>query len=207
MIECSVNKQIRMGGIIFMHQTYKHGFSWSLFILMGSVTFMAILSELMPSGVLPEMAAGFGITEAQAGGFVGQYAIASAIFGIPIVSAPVEWDRKKLLMLLLVGFAIANIIVGLTSVYWLAVIARIAGGICAGVLWPMISAYGMSCPARIRGGSGGDHGGDHTRDEYRPAHHDLDRCHFWFPYRIYCHGNLHFHYRCAMSPLLTSCCG
>lgn len=111
---------------------------------MGSITFMAILSELMPSGVLPQMAAGFGITEAQAGGFVGQYAIASAIFGIPIVSATVEWDRKKLLMVLLAGFAAANLIVGFTSHYWLAVVARIVGGICAGALWPMISAYGMS---------------------------------------------------------------
>ena len=43
-----------------MQQTHKHGFSWPVFILMGSITFMAILSELMPSGVLPEMAAGFG---------------------------------------------------------------------------------------------------------------------------------------------------
>ncbi|WP_373748439.1 MFS transporter, partial [Jeotgalibaca porci] len=127
-----------------MRQTHKYGFSWPLFILMGSITFLAILSELMPSGILPEMAAGFGITEAQAGGFVGQYAIASAIFGIPIVSATVEWDRKKLLMILLAGFAFANILVGFVSVYWLAVVARIAGGICAGVLWPMISAYGMS---------------------------------------------------------------
>ncbi|MEJ1319549.1 hypothetical protein QY890_00860 [Latilactobacillus sakei] len=49
-----------------MDHTQKHGFSWPLFILMASITFMAILSELMPSGILPEMASGFGITEAQA---------------------------------------------------------------------------------------------------------------------------------------------
>lgn len=127
-----------------MDQTEKHGFSWPLFILMGSVTFMAILSELMPSGVLPQMATGFGISQAQAGGFVGQYAIASALFGIPIVSATMEWDRKKLLLLLLGGFAVANIIIGLVPSYGLAVLARIVGGICAGALWPMISAYGMS---------------------------------------------------------------
>lgn len=133
-----------MGGSIFMHHTQKHGFTWPLFKLMGSITFMAILCELMPSGVLPQMAIGFGITEAQVGGFVGQYAIASAIFGIPIVSATVEWDRKKLLMILLAGFAVANMIVGFVTVYWLAVVARIVGGICAGALWPMISAYGMS---------------------------------------------------------------
>ncbi|MDN6627141.1 MAG: MFS transporter [Pisciglobus halotolerans] len=127
-----------------MEDTQKHGFSWPLFILMAGITFMAILSELMPSGVLPGMAAGFDITEAQAGGFVGQYAIASALFGIPIVSVTVEWDRKKLLMLLLLGFAAANALIGVVSVYWLAVAARVLGGICAGALWPMISAYGMS---------------------------------------------------------------
>ncbi|MEJ1319516.1 hypothetical protein QY890_00560 [Latilactobacillus sakei] len=114
-----------------MDHTQKHGFSWPLFILMASITFMAILSELMPSGILPEMASGFGITEAQAGSFVGQYAIASALFGIPIISATVEWDRKKLLMLLMIGFAIANITIGFVSVYWIAAAARIVGGICA----------------------------------------------------------------------------
>ncbi|MDK6680647.1 MFS transporter [Aerococcus sp. UMB8608] len=111
---------------------------------MASITFMAILSELMPSGVLPQMAEAFGITEAQAGGFVGQYAIASAVCGIPIISATVEWDRKKLLMLLLIGFGLANLVIGLLPIYWLAVLARILGGVCAGALWPMISAYGMS---------------------------------------------------------------
>ncbi|MDK8503269.1 MFS transporter [Aerococcus sp. UMB1112A] len=126
-----------------MHQQ-RTGFSWPLFILMASITFMAILSELMPSGVLPQMAEGFGITEAQAGGFVGQYAIASAFCGIPIISATVEWDRKKLLMLLLIGFCLANLVIGLLPIYWLAVLARILGGVCAGALWPMISAYGMS---------------------------------------------------------------
>ncbi|KAA9300297.1 MULTISPECIES: MFS transporter [Aerococcus] len=126
-----------------MHQQ-RSGFSWPLFILMASITFMAILSELMPSGVLPQMAEAFGITEAQAGGFVGQYAIASAVCGIPIISATVEWDRKKLLMLLLIGFGLANLVIGLLPIYWLAVLARILGGVCAGALWPMISAYGMS---------------------------------------------------------------
>ncbi|MGX7092312.1 MFS transporter [Hutsoniella sourekii] len=127
-----------------MSKNESTGFMWPLFILMASITFMAILSELMPSGVLQLMAEGFNISEAQAGGFVGQYAIASALCGIPIISATVEWDRRKLLMILLAGFALANLSVGLVTSYWLAVAARILGGICAGALWPMISAYGMS---------------------------------------------------------------
>ena len=34
--------------------------------------------------------------------------------------------------------------IGFTPSYTIAIIARVFGGICAGALWPMISAYGMS---------------------------------------------------------------
>ena len=45
-------------------------------------------------------------------------------------------------MALLVGFAVSNIVVGLSSSYTVIITARIVGGICAGVMWPMIAAYG-----------------------------------------------------------------
>lgn len=118
-------------------------FQWPNFILMASVTFMAILSELVPSGILPELMTGLGISEAQAGTLVGFYAIASAIFAIPLISATVEFSRKKLLICLLIGFALSNVLVGFAPSYSLAIVGRVIGGICAGVLWPMIAAYGM----------------------------------------------------------------
>ena len=118
-------------------------FQWPIFILMASVTFMAILSELVPSGILPELMTGLGISEAQAGTLVGFYAIASAIFAIPLISATVEFSRKKLLICLLIGFALSNVLVAFAPSYSLAIVGRVIGGICAGVLWPMIAAYGM----------------------------------------------------------------
>jgi predicted MFS family arabinose efflux permease len=117
-------------------------FSWFIFSLMASVTFMAILSELAPSGILPEMSQGLGVDAAEIGFLVGIYALASAVFTIPLISATLAVNRKKLLLWLLVGFAISNIIVGLSSSYYLIVFCRIVGGICAGLLWPMIAAYG-----------------------------------------------------------------
>ena len=110
---------------------------------MASVTFMAISTELVPSGILPELMDGLAISETSGGNLVGFYAIASAFFGIPIISSTVEFSRKKLLLILLVGFSISNLIVGLASSYTIALIGRIVGGICAGVLWPMIAAFGM----------------------------------------------------------------
>ncbi|MDU2585431.1 MAG: MFS transporter, partial [Anaerococcus prevotii] len=81
---------------------------WPNFILLLSVTFMAIISELIPSGILPELTQGLKISETQAGNLLGFYAIASAIFSIPLISATVGFSRKKLLLGLLMGFALGN---------------------------------------------------------------------------------------------------
>lgn len=120
----------------------KQAFSWFVLGLMASVTFVGILSELVPSGILPQMTEGLGIEESQVGFLVGVYALASAIAAIPLVSATLAFNRKALLMALLVGFAVSNIVVGLSSSYPVIIACRIVGGICAGVMWPMIAAYG-----------------------------------------------------------------
>ena len=118
-------------------------FPWVIMILMSSVTFVGILSELMPSGVLPQIMADLGINEIQGGNLVGYYAIASAIFAIPLIAATIRFNRKTLLLILLVGFSISNIIAGLVHNYYLIIGMRLIGGICAGVMWPMIAAFGM----------------------------------------------------------------
>ncbi|WP_206076984.1 MFS transporter [Palleronia sediminis] len=74
--------------------------------------------------------------------FGGVYALASAVFAIPLVSATLALNRKLLLQLLLAGFAVSNIVVAFANSYSLIVASRILGGICAGVMWPMIAAYG-----------------------------------------------------------------
>jgi predicted MFS family arabinose efflux permease len=118
-------------------------FPWLIMILMSSVTFVGILSELMPSGVLPQMMADLNINEVQTGNLVGYYAIASAIFAIPLISLTMQFNRKYLLLILLGGFAISNIAAGLLYNHTIIIILRVIGGICAGVMWPMITAYGM----------------------------------------------------------------
>ncbi|MBL1214231.1 MAG: MFS transporter [Ignavibacteriae bacterium] len=121
----------------------KNIFPWLIMILMSSVTFVGILSELMPSGILPQMMADLNINEVQGGNLVGYYAIASAIFAIPLISMTMQFNRKALLLILLAGFAVSNIVAGFLHSYSIIIFLRIIGGICAGVMWPMIAAYGM----------------------------------------------------------------
>lgn len=116
-----------------------------MLLLMSSITALAVLCELVPSGVLPDMAAAFGVSSATCGSLVGSYAITSAICGIPLVTLTVSANRKRLLCVLLIGFALSNCIVGGASCFEVALVGRALGGACAGTLWPMITAYGMEC--------------------------------------------------------------
>lgn len=116
-------------------------FSWFVFGLMASVTFVGILSELVPSGILPQMSEGLGVSEGEVGFLVGVYALASAVAAIPLVSATLQVNRKKLLLMLLAGFAASNVLIAATSSYGLIIACRIVGGVCAGVMWPMIAAH------------------------------------------------------------------
>ncbi|MFZ1469574.1 MAG: hypothetical protein WAT09_11445 [Paracoccaceae bacterium] len=54
----------------------KQTISWFVLGLMSSVTFVGILSELVPSGILPQMAVDLGIDEGDVGFLIGFYALA-----------------------------------------------------------------------------------------------------------------------------------
>lgn len=121
----------------------ERGASLFVLILMSSITFIAILSEMVPAGILGHLSEGLGVSEAKAGQMIGVYALASAICAIPLVTATMRFNRKKLLLWLLVGFAVSNICVGVSHSYYLVLFMRVIGGVAAGILWAMITAYGM----------------------------------------------------------------
>lgn len=121
----------------------RKGASLYVLILMSTITFIAILSEMMPAGILGHLSEGLGVSEARAGQMIGIYALASAICAIPLVTATMRFNRKTLLLWLLVGFAVSNVCVGLSSSFYVVMAMRIIGGVAAGILWAMITAYGM----------------------------------------------------------------
>lgn len=130
----------------------KEGIPVMTLVLMSSVTFMAILSELVPSGVLPQIGHSLEVDNEAVGALVGIYALASAICAIPLISLTESVNRKKLLLTLLAGFSLSNFIIALSTSYYIIMICRVLGGMCAGVLWAMIGAYGMRIVPKDRQG-------------------------------------------------------
>src|SRR5690554_2584180 len=110
---------------------------------MSSVTFMGILSELVPSGILPQMSEGLSVSYSAIGLLVSIYAVASALFTIPLITWTMSMNRKKLLTILNIVFALSNLVVAFSPNYYVTAFARLVGGVSAGVLWPMVSAYAM----------------------------------------------------------------
>ncbi|MEG0035386.1 MAG: MFS transporter [Oscillospiraceae bacterium] len=128
------------------------GLPWKYLLLMASVTFMAILSELVPSGILPEMSGALNVSYSMIGLLVSVYAIASAVGTIPLITLTMQVNRRKLLTILMLGFGFSNLVIAFSSSYAITAVARLMGGVCAGVLWPMVSAYAMKLvPAQSQG--------------------------------------------------------
>ncbi|MCD9030090.1 MFS transporter [Luteimonas sp. BDR2-5] len=103
--------------------------------------FVTILTEALPAGLLPQMAAGLGVRPALVGQLVTVYALGSLLAAIPLVVATRSWRRRRLLLAAIAGFLVANTVTALSAHYPLTLLARFVAGISAGLLWALLAGY------------------------------------------------------------------
>lgn len=75
--------------------------------------FVTILTEALPAGLLPQIGASLGVSEAMAGQWISIYALGSLLAAIPLTATTRSWRRRPLLLGAVTGFAIANLITAL----------------------------------------------------------------------------------------------
>jgi predicted MFS family arabinose efflux permease len=121
-------------------------------LAMSLAAFVTILTEALPAGLLIPMSADLSISLAAAGQSVTVYAIGSFAAAIPLMSLLQGWRRRRLLILTLAGFTLANTVTALTHDYATMLAARAVAGIAAGVLWAQLAGYAAAMvPAHKRG--------------------------------------------------------
>lgn len=119
---------------------------------LSTAAFTAVLTELLPAGLLPRMAPDLGVSEARVGFLVTGYAVASLLAAIPLTAALRGLPRRPVLIGALLGFAAANAVTALSSSYGLTFVARLAAGAMGGTLWAMLVGYAARMvPAERRG--------------------------------------------------------
>ncbi len=113
----------------------------SALLAMAMSGFVAILSETLPAGLLPQIGAGLAVSEALAGQLVSVYALGSLLAALPAASLTQGWRRRRVLLLALLIFFVCNSFTAVSSDYRLTLLARFGSGVAAGLAWGLLAGY------------------------------------------------------------------
>ena len=136
----------------FSETTTQRGLPLASLLAFAMTGFIAILTETLPAGLLPQIGAGLGVSQVMAGQLVSIYALGSLLAAIPLTVLTSGWRRKKVLLLAVGTFLIFNTITTLSSSYWLTMAARFMSGVAAGLAWGILAGYARRLvPAELQG--------------------------------------------------------
>ncbi|ALO97126.1 Putative MFS peamease [Streptomyces hygroscopicus subsp. limoneus] len=110
-------------------------------LALATAVFLTSLTETLPAGLLPGMSHDLRVSESATGQTVTVYAIGTALTAIPLTAATAAWRRKRLLLTAVAGFAVANTVTAVSSVYGLTMVARFLAGVAAGLAWSLLAGY------------------------------------------------------------------
>ncbi|MFD1932415.1 MFS transporter [Nonomuraea mangrovi] len=117
-----------------------------------TAAFTAVMTELLPAGLLPQISHDLHTTPTATGLLVTGYAITSCAAAIPVTAAVRTLPRRPVLLTVLAGFAAFNLLTALSTSYPLTFTARLLAGIMGGTLWAMLVGYATRMvPATHRG--------------------------------------------------------
>lgn len=110
-------------------------------LALAMTAFLALLSETLPAGLLPQIARDLNISEVMTGQLVTVYAIGSILTAIPLTALTSTWRRRNVLLLAIIGFLIFNTATALAPNYAVALVARFVTGMAAGLAWGLMAGY------------------------------------------------------------------
>jgi len=103
--------------------------------------FIAIMTETLPAGLLPQISRGLNISPSLAGQLVTAYALGSLLAAIPLTALTRSWRRRPALMTAIIGFLAFNTLTALTSNLMVIMVARFMAGAAAGLAWGLLAGY------------------------------------------------------------------
>lgn len=121
---------------------------WSL----ASINFTHIVDFMVMMPLGPQLTRLFHVTDAQFGLLVSAYSLAAGMSGLMVSMVIDRFERKRALMWVYGGFAIATLACGLAPSYLALMAARIAAGVFGGVLGALVQTIvGDAVPFERRG--------------------------------------------------------
>lgn len=103
--------------------------------------FIAIMTETLPAGLLPQIGHSLGVSESSAGQLVTLYAVGTVAASIPLTAATQGWRRRPVLLSAIAGFLVFNTITAVSKDYALTLTARFFAGVASGLSWGIVAGY------------------------------------------------------------------
>lgn len=116
-------------------------FPWVGLSVVAGAVFVSVTSELLPTGLLPQMAAGLEVSQSQIGLLVAVFATMVVVSAVALTGVTQRLPRKALIVVVLVVFAAANFMVAVATSFEVVVAARVLGGLAQGLFWAVVGAY------------------------------------------------------------------
>jgi predicted MFS family arabinose efflux permease len=116
-------------------------FPWGGLIVLATAVFLSVTAEMVPTGLLPEMSAGLGVTESQTGLLVSFFAFAVVFTSVPLSLLFRRIPRHTLIVGVLVVVSLTSVLASIAPNYEFLVGVRIVGGMAHGVFWSVVGAY------------------------------------------------------------------
>ena len=117
---------------------------WIMISGLALTVFIFVTTSLMPMGLLPDIAAGLGRSEAVTGLIVTGYAWVSAALTLPLTMLLARFDRRTLLMAVLMVFILGHLLAARALDFNFMMLARALTALAHAVLWGLATPMAVS---------------------------------------------------------------
>lgn len=114
---------------------------WGKLLVLGGATFTMVTAEMLPTALLPQLAVGLAVTEAQVGLLVSIWAAIVVVASFPLVYVTRRLDRRSVIAASLILLGVASVLMALATSYGFAIGARLLGAVAVGLLWATTNAH------------------------------------------------------------------
>ncbi|MBG0568935.1 MFS transporter [Actinoplanes aureus] len=107
-------------------------------IVLGASTFCYVTAETLPVGVLPQISADLGVTEAQVGFLLTSYAVVAALSTIPLTALTMRVPRHRLIAVTVAIFAVSQGAAAVAPTFEILTLSRLVCALAHGVFWSVL---------------------------------------------------------------------
>jgi predicted MFS family arabinose efflux permease len=106
---------------------------------LATSSFVFVTAETLPVGLLPEIAAGLSVGEADVGLLLTSYALVAAVSTIPLTALTMRIPRNRLIALLVAVFTVSQAAAALAPTFGVLVVTRLVCALAHGVFWSALA--------------------------------------------------------------------